>query len=61
MMVGRLTVEECLESSLKHNHPNLRRLTDEEYNRMQEREPKVLEYLARQATFIERKLVTLYV
>lgn len=48
MMVGRLSVEECMESSLKHNNPYLRRLTDEEYNRLQEREPKVRKYIHQQ-------------
>lgn len=55
MMIGRLTVKECMESSLKHNNPNLRRLTDEEYDKLQEREPRVRKYLASQKALAERK------
>ena len=54
MMIRRLTVQECMESSLKHNNPNLRRLTDEEYAKLQEREPKVQQYLKRQDILAER-------
>lgn len=52
--IRRLTVKECMESSLKHNNPNLRRLTDAEYDKLQEREPKVSKYLARQNALAER-------
>ena len=54
MTIRRLTVKECMESSLKHNNPNLRRLTDEEYAKLQEREPKVQKYMARQNALAER-------
>lgn len=53
--IRRLTVQECMESSLEHNNPNLRRLTDEEYDKLQEREPKVRNYLAKQKALIERR------
>jgi hypothetical protein len=43
-----------MESSLKHNNPNLRRLTDEEYAKLQEREHKVQKYMARQNALAER-------
>ena len=52
--IRRLTVKECMESSLTHNNPNLRRFTDEEYEKMQERDPKVSKYLARQKALAER-------
>lgn len=54
MTIRRLSVQECMESSLKHNNPNLRRLTDEEYDKPQEREPRVRKYIARQKVLAER-------
>ena len=37
----RLTVEECNESYLKHNNPNMRRLSDEEYEELEKEIPKI--------------------
>lgn len=53
-MIGRLTDEEWIESCRKHHSHNLRRLTDEEYDKLQEREKKIQKYLARENALAER-------
>jgi hypothetical protein len=50
----RLSNRECLRLYYKFNNPYIRRLTDDEYNKLAEKYPKIKRHIARQKELAER-------
>lgn len=51
----RLSDRECVALYHKFNNPYIRRLTDDEYNKLAEKYPKIKRHIARQKELAERK------
>lgn len=52
--IGRLSAKECEESYRRHNNPNIRRMTDEEYDLLQKNNKVVQRYFEKQKMRAER-------